>query len=88
MSLEEPEAPGSLPFSSSSLLFSSSSSCRECPGVLRCLQSEYGEVTKERVKIAHAEQVIVACSRLCVSKQLFFHVSLYQKFEAFASGIK
>lgn len=34
---------------------------------------------KERVKIAHAEQVIVACSRLCVSKQLFFHVSLYQK---------
>ena len=46
ISLEEPTAP-SLLVSSSSLLFSSSSSCWECPVLLRCLKNEYEEVIKK-----------------------------------------
>lgn len=76
MSFVEPQAPGSLPFSSSSLLFSSSSSCKDPPGLLRCLQDEWGKVIKNVWK---SRTLIVAYLRLCVSKQLFFHVYLYQE---------
>lgn len=88
MSFVEPQAPDSLPFSSSSLLFSSSSSCKDPPGLLRCLQDEWGKVIKNVWKSRTLDKLLWLVRGFVCQNSCFFMFLCTKKFEAFASGIK
>lgn len=88
MSFVEPQAPDSLPFSSSSLLFSSSSSCKDPPGLLRCLQDEWGKVIKNVWKSRTLDKLLWLIRGFVCQNSCFFMFLCTKKFEAFASGIK